>query len=111
MTTAYAPTQMQPEGLPRQAAWGNMIDSALGTAMTYWQQVEQIKAMKNADGSGQKQQANTPELDNGAAVVVEPPKKPTAATKPAEPMLFGMSQKTVLMGAGAALVALLVLRK
>ncbi|TMO62860.1 hypothetical protein [Pseudoalteromonas aurantia] len=90
------------EGPPtQQSTWQSSVGGVLGDALAAWGQVERIKAVRNSGGAQQNDKKNTVELDNGAAVVVEAPK--TTAAKQ-ETMVFGVPQKTLLMGFGGLLV-------
>lgn len=103
--------QTMPEGQPTQSAWGNVggfVNSALGNAMNLYAQYEGVQAMKNAAGVARKEQQNTPELENGAAVVVDAPKRVTSA--PQETMVFGFPQKQVIMAFGGLLAVGILLK-
>ncbi|AAD43550.1 virion structural protein [Pseudoalteromonas phage PM2] len=96
-----------PTSVPtNQSVWGN-VSTGLDALISGWARVEQIKAAKASTGQGRVEQAMTPELDNGAAVVVEAPKK---AAQPSETLVFGVPQKTLLLGFGGLLVLGLVMR-
>lgn len=111
MTT---PQRMAPVGSPQPTSsiWGN-IGGLLGSAVDAYAKVEEIKALKNSTGQGRVEQSLVPEYDNGAAVLVEPPKQTPAQTKAAEKeqLIFGMmTQKQALMAASGLAVLLLLLR-
>ncbi|MEI5638065.1 MULTISPECIES: hypothetical protein [unclassified Pseudoalteromonas] len=89
--------------------WGS-VDSALGRALEVWGNVEAIKAKKASTGQLQNEQANTTELDNGAAVVVDTPKQTAQPAKPQEPEIFGIKQSHLLMGSVGLLGVALVIK-
>ncbi|QFU04874.1 hypothetical protein FIU82_07585 [Pseudoalteromonas sp. THAF3] len=100
---------MQPTGGAQPVSnWGTTIGGLLSQAVNAYGEYEAIKAAKNSSGQGRLEQSYLPEYENGAAVQVEAPKQ-TATQQPQEPMIFGVPQKTVLMGSvGLLLVALLL---
>ncbi|MBE0369227.1 hypothetical protein [Pseudoalteromonas aurantia] len=99
------------EGPPTQQThgWQSSVGGFLGDALAAWGQVEKVKAIRNSAGAQQADKKNTVELDNGAAVVVDAPKATANATSN-ETMIFGVPQKTVLMGFGGLLVLGVVLK-
>ncbi|MBO7928001.1 hypothetical protein J5X91_17305 [Pseudoalteromonas sp. K222D] len=110
---ALPSAQTLPEGQPSaQSAWGNVggfVNSALGNAMNIYAQYEGIQAMKNAAGVARQEQQNTPEFENGAAVVVDAQKTQVTA-KPAEVMVFGFPQRQVIMAFGGLLAVGVLLK-
>jgi hypothetical protein len=113
-TAAIPAPQRLPEGAPTQSAWGNFggfVNSALGNAMDLYAQYEGVQAMKNAAGVARKEQSQTAELENGAAVVVDATKaQQPAYTKPAETMVFGFPQKQVITAFAGLLVVGVLLK-
>ncbi|MEZ7206434.1 hypothetical protein [Pseudoalteromonas sp. DY56-GL79] len=98
----------RPPTMQHQGGWQTAIGSALGDALAAWGQVEQIKAVRNSQGAQQHDKKSTVELDNGAAVVVDAPKKSANATS--ETLVFGVPQKHLLYGFGGLLVLGVVLK-
>ncbi|MCH2086358.1 MAG: hypothetical protein MK175_04150 [Pseudoalteromonas sp.] len=102
--------------IPRtdNSIWGNIgqgVNGALGAAMNYYAQFEQIQAAKKASGAARVENEYTPEYDNGAAVLVDAPKtNQPAANQNQEVMVFGFPQKQVIMAFGGLLVLGLVLK-
>lgn len=98
-----------PTSVPTNSSiWGN-VSTGLDALIGGWAKVEQIKAAKASTGQARVEQSMTPEYDNGAAVVVEAPKRQTTAAA-SETLVFGIPQKTLLMGFGGLLVLGLVMR-
>ncbi|ASD67035.1 hypothetical protein [Pseudoalteromonas piscicida] len=89
--------------------WGS-VDSALGRALEVWGQVEAVKAKKASTGQLQNEQANTTELDNGAAVLVDAPKTTAQPPQRQEPMIFGIKQSHLLMGSVGLLGFALIIK-
>jgi len=106
---------MLPEGQASatSSGWFGGLTGGLGEALKLWGEVEKVKAIKNAKGQGQQEQANVVEYDNGAAVLIDAPKKqPTQAQPQAanDPLVFGIPQSKLLMGSFALLGLALILK-
>lgn len=98
---------MQPN---ENSIWGN-IGGLLTDAVGAYAQFETIKSQKNSTGQSRIERTYaSPELDNGAAVLIEKPKTTTTATQ-TEPLIFGIPQKTLLLGSVGLLVVGLLLRR
>ncbi|ABV36807.1 hypothetical protein Ssed_2198 [Shewanella sediminis HAW-EB3] len=82
-------------------AWGGALDF-LDLGLNKWAQIEQVNALKDSNPKAQNQLA---EVDQQPLPVVHQP-----APKPAETMVFGLPQKTVIAGFAVLLVVGLALR-
>ncbi|NKC18666.1 hypothetical protein CWC29_007380 [Pseudoalteromonas sp. S4498] len=101
---------MLPQGSPQPTSWLGQIGGFLSDAVGAYANFEAVKARKNSTGQGRLEHAATPELENGAAVQVETPKTTPNSTQQ-ETLVFGVPQKTLLLGFGGLLVVGLLLRK
>lgn len=101
---------MPPEN---SSIWGNFtggVNSALANAMNLYGQYEQIQAAKKATGAARVENEYTPELDNGAATLVDVPRNTTAQQGQQEVMVFGFPQKQVIMAFGGLLAVAVLLK-
>ena len=89
--------------------WGG-VNSALANAMNLYGQYEQIQAAKKATGAARVENEYTPELDNGAATLVDVPRNTTAQQGQQEVMVFGFPQKQVIMAFGGLLAVAVLLK-
>ena len=83
-------------------AWGGALDF-LNLGVNSWAKIEQVNALKDSNPRTQNQLA---EVDQQVQPVVHQP----VATAPAQTMVFGLPQSTVIAGFAALLVVGLLLR-
>lgn len=91
--------------------WMQTLNTGLSSALDTWMKVEQVRQIKSSQGQDQLTKQFTPELENGAAVAVDPVSQANATaggrTVPADGIVIN---KKLLMGSAALLVVAVLLK-
>lgn len=105
------PVSIQPVSAAVSTAggWTQTINDGLSSAMDLWLQYENIRKVRSSSGGDQIQKQTTPELENGAGVVVDTVTRPTANAQEV-PQSSIMVNKPLFYGSLALLGLGLVLK-